>query len=168
MRPSTRLLTCALILLAGVTACGGGSTKPTAETGTPTAQSTTPASTSTAPADEVAAKAAITTTWTVFFSSKTPNAVAAKLLEDGDTLGPALTKAKAEDKATGGTRSARVILITFTSPTEANVNYHLKVGGTELNSAGTAVLQDGRWKVSKTTFCTLVELGNNQQPVKSC
>jgi hypothetical protein len=154
-----------VVLLAG---CGGGSSAPAANTTTPPVTSTSGAPTGNAPADPAAAKTAITHTWETFFSSSTPSSVAAGLLENGDSLGPALKKAKQEDKATGGNRSARVKKITFSSPTQATVNYHLKVGTTTLNSAGAAVLQDGTWKVSQTTFCTLVELGNNQKHVASC
>jgi len=90
------------------------------------------------------------------------------LLQQGDSLGPALKKAAQEDKATGGTRSAKVTKITFTSPTQANVNYLLKAAGRTLNAAGIAVLEDGTWKVSDITFCTLVVLGNGSRPVKGC
>ena len=42
-------------------------------------------------------------------------------------------------------------------------------GNTEpMVQPGHAVLVDGTWKVSKTTFCTLVELGNNEKPVAGC
>ena len=63
---------------------------------------------------------------------------------------------------------AKVVSIEFTSPTEANVNYKLHAAGQVLNSSGTAVLEDGVWKVSDVTFCTLVVLGNGSRPVKGC
>ena len=113
-------------------------------------------------------QAKVTANWEKFFSSATAAAAAKALLENGDQLGPALKKAQQEDKSSGGTRSAKVTKITFTSATNARVDYKLHVGQTNLNSAGMAVLQDGIWKVSKVTFCTLVELGNGQRPVASC
>jgi hypothetical protein len=122
----------------------------------------------TAPADPTAAKAEITTAWETFLSSNTKSAAAVALLENGDQLGQALKKARQEDKATGGKRSAHVKKITFTSATNATVNYILHAAGQVLNSAGTAVLQDGKWKVSEVTFCTLVVLGNGEKPVKGC
>lgn len=146
----------------GSTGTSGASTAPSSDT------SSTPAAVATAPADPTAAMAQITTTWETFFSSSTSVADATALLENGDQLGPALQKAQKEDKATGGNRSAKVKKITFTSPTNANVNYRLHVGTTKLNSAGVAVLQDGKWKVSQVTFCTLVVLGNNEKPVQGC
>jgi hypothetical protein len=157
-----------LALVVAVSACGGGSSGGTTPAAGNTSSASTPAATSTAPADPAAAKAQIIKNWEAFFSSKTPSSQAAALLENGSQLGPALAKAKAEDRATGGHRSAKVTKVSFTSTTQATVNYKLHVGTTKLNSAGVAVLQGGQWKVSETTFCTLVELGNNEKPVKSC
>jgi hypothetical protein len=168
---SLNLRAVALALIAAtVTACGGSSSGGSPSTGqTPSGgSSTTPAAVATAPADEAAAKTEITTAWETFLSSNTKPADAVALLENGDQLGTALKKARQEDKATGGKRSAQVKKITFTSPTNATVNYILHAAGQVLNSAGTAVLQDGKWKVSEVTFCTLVVLGNGEKPVKGC
>jgi hypothetical protein len=169
MQTSFRAAALALVAVTAA-ACGGGSSGGgTTPSAAPTSQtSTTPAAAATAPADPAAAQAEITTTWETFFSSSTSTADAVALLENGDQLGPALNKAQQEDKATGGNRSAKVKKVTFTSPTNANVTYRLHVGTTKLNSAGVAVLQDGKWKVSQITFCTLVILGNNEKSVKSC
>jgi len=165
-------LRAAALALVAVTAaaCGGSSSGGgTPPSSAPPAQgSSTPAATATAPADPTAAKAEITTAWETFLSSKTSSKDAVALLENGDKLGQALKKAHQEDKATGGKRSATVKKITFTSPTQATVNYILHAAGQVLNSAGTAVLQDGKWKVSEVTFCTLVVLGNGEKPVKGC
>ena len=152
-------------------ACGGGSSggnTPPPSSAPTSGTSSTPAAAANAPADPAAAKAEITKNWEKFFSSATGTTAAVALLENGDQLGPALAKAQKEDKATGGQRSAQVNKVTFTSATQANVNYILHAGTTKLNAAGVAVLQDGAWKVSQLTFCTLVILGNNQKPVKSC
>jgi hypothetical protein len=150
----------------GSSSSGGGTTPPSSS---PTSQpSATPAAAATAPADEAAARAEITKNWTTFFNSNTPNTKSKMLLENGTNLGPALRKAVQEDKATGGTRSANVKKITFTSPTQANVTYGLHAAGRILNASGIAVLQGGTWKVSDVTFCTLVVLGNNERPVKGC
>jgi hypothetical protein len=166
---STSTQAAALALVALAAACGGSSSGG-APPASPAPQSSSTAATpaATAPADPAAAKAEITTNWEKFLSSSTSSAVARSLLEKGTSLGPALKKAAQEDKATGGARSARVTKITFTSATQANVNYILKAAGTTLNAAGVAVLEGGTWKVSDITFCTLVVLGNNQRPVKGC
>jgi hypothetical protein len=157
------------VLLLGMlaAACGGGSTKPAASVNPP-ASSAPPAALATAPADVAAAKAEITKNWETFLRSGTPRATAVKLLEKGTTLGAALAKATEEDKATGGKRSAKVSSIVFTSPTAASVAYKLHAAGTVLNSSGVAVFEDGVWKISQVTFCTLVLLGNNERPVKGC
>ena len=168
MQTSLRLSALALVAVTAA-ACGGSSSGGSEGSNTPaTGTSSTPAAVATAPADEAAAKTEITTAWETFLSSKTSSADAVALLENGDQLGAALKKAHQEDKATGGKRSAKVKKITFTSPTNATVNYILHAAGQVLNSAGTAVLQDGKWKVSEVTFCTLVVLGNNEKPVKGC
>src|SRR3954468_272505 len=164
-----RLVVPALAAAVLATACGGNSSNSAATDNNPPPSSTPPTtSTATAPADEAAAKTEITKNWQTFLRSGTPQATAVALLEKGDTLGLALKKAAAEDKATGGARSAKVVSIEFTSPTQANVNYKLHAAGQVLNSSGTAVLEDGVWKVSDVTFCTLVVLGNGSRPVKGC
>src|SRR3954467_6358598 len=163
-----RLLAPVLALAALAAACGGSSNSSSATNNPPPASTPPSTSTATAPADVAAAKAEITKNWQTFLHSGTPQATAVALLEKGDTLGPALKKAAAEDKATGGARSAKVVSIEFTSPTQANVNYKLHAAGQVLNSSGTAVLEDGVWKVSDVTFCTLVVLGNGSRPVKGC
>jgi hypothetical protein len=163
-----RLAVPVVLLATLAAACGGGSStvKPAANNNPQS--SSPPAAVATAPADIAGAKAEITKNWETFLRSGTPRATAIKLLEKGDTLTAALAKATQEDKATGGKRSAKVTSIVFTSPTNASVAYKLHAAGTVLNSSGVAVLEDGVWKVSDVTFCTLVLLGNNERPVKGC
>src|SRR3954453_16592430 len=103
-----RLVAPVVVLAALAAGCGGsGGSKPAAQE-SPAAAGTTPSAAGTAPADVTAAKAGITKNWETFLHSGTPQAVAIKLLENGDNLGPALKKATAEDKATGGARTAVV------------------------------------------------------------
>jgi hypothetical protein len=167
LRTAVVTLAAALSLAACGGSSGGDTTTPGESSSPSTGAGSAPAA-ATQPADPEAAKAEITKNWKTFLSSDTSRAVALSLLENGDHLTVALKKAEQEDEETGGERSAEVTLITFTSPTKANVNYDLHAAGQELKSAGEAVLQDGVWKVSETTFCTLVELGNGSQPVKGC
>ncbi len=168
------MLVPALVAALFLSACGGGSSGGApSSSGSPTGAATvttrpTLAPAPTAPADTAAATKEISTNWTKFFASGTKVADAKDLLEQGNTLGPALRKAQQEDRQTGGSRSADVKSVEFTSPTQANVTYTLHIGTQELPASGVAVLEDGTWKVSKTTFCTLVELGNNQRPVRGC
>lgn len=161
----------ALALAVVAAGCGGGSSTPAASsTTTPPASSTTPAASGTAPADPAAAKAEITANWEKFFDSHTPRAQAVALLEDGATLGAALDTAQKEREATKFDQKAKVKLIVFTSPTQANVTYDL-MNGTQVvlpGASGQAVLVDSTWKVSKLTFCTLVTLGNNGKAPAGC
>jgi len=168
MNSNLRAAALALVAIT-LSACGGSSSGGNSGPSQPAGgTSSTPAAAATAPANPTAAKAEITTAWETFLSSNTKPADAVALLENGDQLGQALKKARQEDKATGGKRSAKVTKITFTSATTADVRYILHAAGQTLNSAGTAVLQDGKWKVTVVTFCTLVVLGNGSRPVKGC
>jgi hypothetical protein len=138
----------------------------------PTAPATTPSSS--APVGAVgtagiaAAKAQITKNWAIFFKSATPHSTAVTLLEDGNTLGPAVADAAKIAKVSGTKESAKVTKITFPTPTTATVIYTLFGNGTALlkNSDGAAVFDNGTWKVSKITFCTLVSLGASEIHLK--
>src|SRR6185312_11492460 len=95
---------------------------------------------------------------------------AAELLENGATMGAALAFAVQEQAKTHFKQGAKVTSVTFTGPTTAQVTYQLLNGKQVVLPAasGQAVLQDGTWKVAKSTFCTLVLLGNNNNPVSGC
>lgn len=111
-----------------------------------------------------AAKDAITTLYTDFFSA--PVAQAKTMLEDGATLDAAF---KAALKLKGDvTESSKVKSVTLTGPTTADVNYELDGDGKPLlpDANGKAVYVNGKWLVSKDTFCGLVELGTPN--VKGC
>jgi hypothetical protein len=160
----------ALLTVPVLAACGGGSSKPAASASTPASQSSSPAVSATAPADTAAATAAITANWKTFFNYSTSRARAAELLENGATMGAALAFAVKEQTQTHFKQGAKVTGVTFTGPTTAQVTYQLLNGTTVVLPAasGQAVLQDGTWKVAKSTFCTLVLLGNNNNPVSGC
>src|SRR3954449_921485 len=130
-----RLIAPVLALAALAAACGGSSNSSSTSDHQPPASTPPSTSTATAPADEAAAKAEITKNWQLFLHSGTPQAQAVALLEKGDTLGPALKKAAAEDKGTGGRRRAKVVSAQFASPTQANVNQKLHAAGQVLNSS---------------------------------
>ena len=159
------VLPAAVLAVAVVAGCGGSSS-PSAST-TP---STSTSPSGNAPADPAAAKAAITANWQTFFDASTPPAQAVALLEDGDQLGAALQLAKQERAATKINQKAKVSGIVFTSATSATVTYDLLNGTTAVlpGATGTAVYVDGKWKVSKSTFCSLVTLGNNNKAPAGC
>ena len=67
-------------------------------------------------------------------------------------------------------KTATVTDVTFTDAENAAVTYDLLIDGKPVlpGATGTAVLVDGTWKVSKTTFCTLASLGSPVEPVEGC
>src|SRR5947209_12759343 len=99
-----------------------------------------------APADTAAAKGQITTNWQTFFAYNTPRAVAQSLIEGGAAMAPALQFAAKLQQGGKVKQGAKVTSVTFTSPTQATVNYQLLNGTTVLlpNANGTAVLVNGK------------------------
>ncbi|MEY9928496.1 hypothetical protein ABH926_003135 [Catenulispora sp. GP43] len=170
----TRGLAVAAAVLIAASACGGGSSKPapssTTTTTTPpatssptTGQTTTPPATSSAngPSDPTGATAEIKKNWELFFNPQTTIADKEKYLQHGSTLAPLLQGFATDPRV--GQVSATVSGVSFTSPTTATVTYSLSLQGTvvEPNATGTAVLEDGTWKVSDSTLCGLVALTGN-------
>ena len=123
-----------------------------------------------APADATAAKAEITTNWEKFFAYTTPRAQAQSLIETGAAMKPALDFAAQLQQSGKVKQAAKVTSISFTSATTATVNYEL-LNGTQVllpTAQGKAVLVNGKWVVSKETFCTLVGLGAGGKAVPGC
>jgi len=60
--------------------------------------------------------------------------------------------------------------VKITSPTGATVDYTILVSGSPVlkGQKGTAVYQDGTWKVSKTSFCGLAALENGGKAPAVC
>jgi hypothetical protein len=167
MSPLLRLLaltTLGLTLAAGCsndTSGGGPDTTPT------TAASPTPPAT--APSDPAAATQQVTKNWEAFFAPATPTQERLGYLEDAPKLGAAIDAA-AKTQAVSGPQSAKVVSVTFTKPTEATVTYQLLINNQVVlpNATGKAVLVDNVWKVSKVTFCSLVQLGAPGTPIPGC
>ncbi|MGV9454297.1 hypothetical protein [Streptomyces sp. NPDC003635] len=124
----------------------------------------------TAPADVGAAEQEIKQNWQKFFDPKTPLEEKQTVLENGEQMAPVLQAFSGDER--GGQVGAEVTEVAFTSPTEADVTYTLTLkGATALpDAAGTAVEQDGTWKVSAKTLCALVQLSGNgsASPVPGC
>ena len=133
---------------------GGGSHQPPA---TPTAS----ASTAAEPTSGPAAMAAITANWKTVFNGKAPIPRRLALVQDGEQVA-AFVEAQAKTSfgaaATGST--ATVSSVTLTSPSQATVHYEVLLLGTPLlkNQVGTAIYQDGTWKVAIASFCGLAYL----------
>jgi hypothetical protein len=146
-----------------------GSSSPTSGASAPagtSAAATSPAASATtssastntsAPAGSVAA---ITTNWEAFFNAKTPNSKRVKLLQNGSQFASVIKSQSGSSLASLAT--AKVLNVTVNSATQATVKYNILVGGTpELkNQTGTAVLQNGTWKVGVSSFCGLLIIEN--------
>jgi hypothetical protein len=151
-----------LFLAPALAACsddegGGGNETPP----TPTAERTTRSPAASAPADAGAAEQEIKQNWAKFFDPKTTLEQKQAVLENGERMAPVLQAFSGD--ARGGQVQAKVTKVEFTSPTEATVTYDLTLkGATALPGAsGTAVEQDGTWKVSAKTLCALVTMSGN-------
>ncbi|MFD9686127.1 hypothetical protein ACFWXO_10225 [Kitasatospora sp. NPDC059088] len=170
------------LLLAG-TAAGCGSTKsgsgssassPAATASVAAGASVTTGAgagaSATAPADPAAAQAEVTANWEKFFDPATPIADKAKLLQGGDTLLPVL-QGFSQDPRVGQVK-ATVGGVAFTDAADATVTYALSLQGTVVAPAATgqAVLDNGTWKVSRSTLCGLLTQagGASATPVPGC
>ena len=120
-------------------------------------------STSKPPASPTAsgnAVAQITTNWETFFNASTPLSQRISLLQDGPELQSPVQGLLGT--GLGAQVSAKVTNVTVTSPTQATVKYDILIGGkpTLTNHTGTAVYEDGTWKVGVSSFCGLAALAN--------
>lgn len=163
-----------LLLAPALAACsddsggGGGSAPPTPtveRTASEPAEETTSAS---GPADPAAAEKEIKKNWKAFFDPGTSTEEKQAVLENGEKMGPVLAAFSGDER--GGQVEAEVKKVEFTSATGADVTYTLLLeGATALpDAAGTAVEQDGTWKVSVKTLCGLVALSGNATPGPGC
>jgi len=154
-----------LALALAVAACSSSSSSSsssaaTSSAATPTASTTsTPAgSPSAVPASSGNSTAVqqITTNWEKFFNSSTPNSERVNLLQNGSAFAGAISGLASLVSNLG----AKVNNVTLTSGTAATVGYNLTSGGSTLltNQTGTAVLQNGVWKVGDASLCGLIKL----------
>jgi len=152
-----------LMLVTAMAACSSGSSSSSATT--PSTAASTPASTaasaaaSSSPAasgGSSSAEAEISTNWNKFFSSSTPNSERVQLLENGSQFSSAISAFAASPLAAAVT--SKVDSVSLTSASEAKVKYDLSAMGTTVASgaSGTAVLQNGTWKVGDDVFCGLL------------
>ena len=126
------------------------------------AAASTPAATGTS-----GAVAQITANWEKFFDKSTSVPDRLALLQNGPALQQALEQ-RAQDplqkQATASVKSVQ-----FTSPTEATVTYDVALNGQVAlpGAMGQAVLDQGVWKVSSASFCSLISLGATA-PIPGC
>jgi hypothetical protein len=154
-RPPLILLLSAL----GVTlaACGSSSGSSASASSSPAATSAAPSSA--APASAPAGStAAIKANWTAFFSAKTPVSRRVTLLQDGQQFASVIKSEAGSGLASEA--SVKVTKVVVRSPSQAGVTYSILVDGQPAlaGKTGTAVLQDGTWKVGVASFCGLISL----------
>lgn len=148
-----------------IAACSSSSSSTSAAAPASSAPSSAPASTAASPAASSAAATTQTPTqkeiaanWTLFFNPAEPASKRVALLENGQQIASAVS-AQATS-STAKESSAKVVSVTVLSTTQAKVVYDILLGGTPAltNQPGTAVYQDGTWKVSLASFCALLTL----------
>jgi hypothetical protein len=146
----------ACVLAAGIAACGssggsgnnGSSTPPSSTSSAPATSSSTPSGSGTA--------ATITKNWETFFNGKTPVPTRVSLLQDGSQF----PQASLASNSLSSGASAKVLSVSGITSASATVKYNILLDGTPAlkNQVGTAVLQDGTWKVGIANFCNLLKL----------
>jgi hypothetical protein len=120
--------------------------------------SSAPASSAPASSGSSTAAAQITANWEKFFNASTPLSERTALLQNGSLFSSAIS-AFSKLPLAGGI-GAKVTGVTVHSATSATVTYAIVSGGTTLlgGQTGTAVYQDGVWKVGDASLCNLFKL----------
>jgi hypothetical protein len=148
----------ALTLAAAVAACSSSSSpSSSASTGATSAPaSSAPASSTPASSSSSNAVAQITANWEKFFNASTPNSERVTLLQNGNAFSGAMSSLISLAPGLGAT----VTNVTLNSATSATVKYNLTAAGTSLlsNQTGTALLENGVWKVGDASLCSLIKL----------
>jgi hypothetical protein len=158
-----------LALAATVGACSSSasSSAATSGSGSPTATSAPASSGSGSPVapsssasvqTSSSAVAAITANWEAFFNGKTDAAKKISLLQNGQKFAAVINAQAGSGLAS--TAGAKVTAVVVNSATSATVSYNITLGGQSAlsNQTGTAVYEDGIWKVGDISFCQLLKL----------
>jgi hypothetical protein len=166
------ILPAAVLLAAGLAIAGCSSSSSTSSAPS-TSPSSSPASSSSGssappsggePSSGTAATAAIEVNWAKFFSAKTPVPQRISLLQNGSQFSSIIESQAGSPLASAA--SAKVTHVTLTGTNQASVSYDILLKGkTALGGqSGTAVYQDGVWKVGDTSFCALLTLEGSKLP----
>jgi hypothetical protein len=143
------LVLVAVLVLAG---CGGSGKKPVSTLGA-----------STAIPNPAAEKAQITSAYQKFFSGQTSVSDREAVLQDG-------SKFKSVIQAFASNPLAKNVSVTVSTvklqgANNAKVGYTVKLGGVGLpKQTGTAVRENGTWKVGDASLCKLVSLQGSTPP----
>ncbi|MEV7193223.1 hypothetical protein AB0N81_15685 [Streptomyces sp. NPDC093510] len=127
-----------------------------------------PEESASAPADPAAEEKEVRENWEKFFDPKVSLKEKETVLENGPEMRAVLKSFGGDER--GEQVAAEVGEVEFTSADEADVTYALTLkGATALpDASGTAVDEDGTWKVSVKTLCALVKLSGNASPGPGC
>jgi hypothetical protein len=99
-----------------------------------------------------------------FFSGKTSVDDRVALLQNGERYRPLVASFAANPLAKNA--SATVSSVQLQGPDKAKVVYVVKLGGTALpQQTGTAVKENGAWKIQATSLCKLVALSGSTPAV---
>lgn len=180
MRSHLLGLACVAMVLAG-TACSSSSNSPSSSSssgsGTPpasgsspvgAASSSAPSSAATEPTSGSAAIAAIKSNWIAFFSGKTPAAQKIALLQNGQVFASVINNQAGSSLSSSATATVSDVTLA-SSGSSATVKYSVGVSGASLPPTnGTAVYENGVWKVADVSFCYLLTLENGGQKPSIC
>ncbi len=171
--------TLAVVLALTVAACSSSSST---SASTSSSSSSAPAASSPAASSPAASSAAsspstggssaavaqITTNWEAFFDGKTSAAKKITLLQNGQKFASVINAQAGSSIATGA--GAKVTAVVVNSPASATVSYGITLNGASAlpNQTGTAVYQDGSWKVGDVSFCELLKLENGGTAPSVC
>ena len=149
----------ALALAAAVAACSSSSSSSSSSSAPAASTPATSAAASTsapAAANTSGAVAQITANWEKFFASSTPVSEKVTLLQNGSVFSGAISGLTSLVSGLG----AKVTGVTLNSATSATVTYNLTAAGSSLLSGqtGTAVYENGVWKVGDASLCGLLKL----------
>jgi len=155
---------------AAAPSASSSSPAPSSSAASPSAPASSPAGpSSSAPAAAGGnAKAQITTNWEAFFNGQTGAAKKISLLQNGDKFS-AIIKAQA-GSGLASSAGAKVTAVVVNSATSATVSYDITLSGATAlpNQTGTAVYENGTWKVGDVSFCQLLKLENNGTAPAAC
>jgi hypothetical protein len=149
----------ALALAASVAACtGSGSSSSSSALASSVPASSARASIAPAATNTAAAVAQITANWQKVFNASTPPSRKAALVQNGSTFATAIgASLKWPSELASGVTDVRL-----TSATSATVTYNVSVSGFSdpalSGLTGTAVYQNGVWKVGDVSLCALLKL----------
>jgi hypothetical protein len=168
-RQTLKIVGAGLVAAAATAACG--SSGPSSSSNSPTSApavtpSATPGASSTTSGSASGDTAAIKANWTTFFNFKSPTSKQVALLQNGSQFTSAINNMKSNPLAAGA--NAKVLSVSNVTATQATVKYDVLLGTTVAlpNQTGTAVLQNGTWKVGDGSLCGLLslELKKSQLP----